>query len=445
MRLQTRLTLTAAALITGVSLAVGSSSVIGGYFRELGMLKRQLNTAAVQITSDPSQALSSALLVGEQQNLTVGLLDINHAYSVLNDGNVHLFKPPARGTLIAAKNGAILRTTGRQHYVLRSISLPNNEWLVLALNYSQQLNALRQNQISLVLDTALADAIAVAATSLLMRRDLRGLRTLASKAQDLAAGKDVTFLSTKRTDEVNQLSAALNTMVEQLTANQNEMQRFLGDASHELRTPLTVIRGYLELFSGANLSQESGQKFVSNSVPKLQTEVLRMQQLIDDLLLLAELGDPGRNQVSEAVDLTSAVESQIASLTDLQSERPIKASVTEGVIVQGDPQQLNQLLNNLFGNIRRHTSETDLVEVSLFKDGASVLLTISDAGPGLSQEAYEKGVGAFTRFDSGRSRDKGGSGLGMSIMAGVVARHGGSLELTRSRLGGLQTQIILPA
>ena len=451
MRLQQRLTITAAGLITGVSLIVGSASVIGGYGREISGLKHQLTVAAEQITEASTQELSTALLIGQQQNLTVGLLDINGHFTIVHEGLVPLRVAPSLTVLKTASTDAVQRTgTSSNHYVLRAIPLANNEWIVLAITYQPQLEAMTQNAWALVLYTGLADLLPVALISVLIRRDLRQIRELIAQARRIASGRIGDFKTQAGDTEVNQLSSALDSMVQQLTASRDEMQRFLGDASHELRTPLTVIRGYLEMIGGLDLTGARGQEFLATAVPKLQSEVLRMQTLIEDLLLLAELGEPGQARHLAQLDLSAAVSDAVSSLRDLQPGRPVTTDLAERAVIQADSHLIGQLLGNVFGNIRRHTGAAVPVAVTLATDAASaeatgwVTLTIDDAGPGLSPEAYERGVGFFERFDPSRSRENGGSGLGMSIMAGVVAKHGGEMRLEPSPLGGLRSVIRLP-
>jgi signal transduction histidine kinase len=307
-----------------------------------------------------------------------------------------------------------------------------------------------QNAWALVLYTGLADLLAVALISVLIRRDLRQIRELIAQARRIASGRIGDFKTQAGDTEVNQLSSALDSMVQQLTASRDEMQRFLGDASHELRTPLTVIRGYLEMIGGLDLTGARGQEFLATAVPKLQSEVLRMQTLIEDLLLLAELGEPGQARHLAQLDLPAAVSDAVSSLRDLQPGRPVTTDLAERAVIQADSHLIGQLLGNVFGNIRRHTGAAVPVAVTLATDGGAglatgwVTLTIDDAGPGLAPEAYERGVGFFERFDPSRSRENGGSGLGMSIMAGVVAKHGGEMRLEPSPLGGLRSVIRLP-
>jgi two-component system, OmpR family, sensor kinase len=444
MKLQSRLTITAAGLITGVSLLLGSASVLGGFQREISALKQQLNSNAVEITAARTQELSTALLVGQQQNLSVALLDINQRFTQIHEGEIPLSSRPKESVLKQASSDSVLRTGKLGHYVLRAVPLANNEWLLLSVSYEPALHAMQQNALALILYTALADLIAVSLISLLIRRDLRQIRYLISQARKISSGRVAEFKAQSGDNEVNELSAALDSMLGQLTASRDEMKRFLGDASHELRTPLTVIRGYLEMFSSVDLKTERGQAFLTGSIPKLQSEVFRMQDLIEDLLLLAELGEPGKSRNLTDVDLSAMVGDSVSSLRDLQPARPIDADLAPGTIIAGDAHLIGQLLANLFGNLRRHTGTAVPVQVRLNAEADWAQLTIDDAGPGLSDDAYTKGVGFFERFDPSRSRENGGSGLGMSIMAGVVNKHGGEMRLEPSPMGGLRSVIRLP-
>ena len=173
------------------------------------------------------------------------------------------------------------------------------------------------------------------------------------------------------------------------------------------------------------------------------SEVVRMEQLINDLLLLAELGE---KQVGarDRIDLTQIVGEFVDDLKTLQPERVVTAKLAKNLKVMGSGAHLHQLLANLFGNLRKHTPADAEVRVSLSSSGADeVLLTVEDAGPGLPEHYYNAGVESFERFDAFASRQQGSSGLGMTIMRTIVDQHGGRVRLSRGELGGLKTEIYL--
>jgi two-component system OmpR family sensor kinase len=200
-----------------------------------------------------------------------------------------------------------------------------------------------------------------------------------------------------------------------------------------------VIKGYVEMLSTAKMTAEQKKR----AFERVNAEVLRMQGLINDLLMLAELGE-SKPVESGTVDLSAMVSAAVEDLKVLQPKRKVIAAIDSDLVIAGSNEYLSQLVANLFGNIRRHTPDDARVSVSLSAAGEGVMLTVDDGGPGLPAESYARGISAFQRFDESRSRESGGSGLGMSIMAGIVRQHGGRIDLNQSPLGGLQTVIYLP-
>ncbi len=222
------------------------------------------------------------------------------------------------------------------------------------------------------------------------------------------------------------------------------VQRFIGDASHELRTPLTVVKGYVEL-----LTQGEGRDaaFDAKALDRITKEVVRLEGLINDLLLIAELGESGLEDSREvvSVDLSALATSLAEDFVALHPNRKVATSIEPGLKLQAVEDLIHQLLNNVISNIAKHTDRNDEVRISMAKVGKSKLsLVFEDAGPGLRDELYDQGIESFVRFDPFASRQKGSSGLGMTIIRAIVARHAGTVQLTKSDLGGLKTQIILP-
>jgi signal transduction histidine kinase len=451
MKLQTRLTITTAILIGAATLVGGGAAAFTNFQGQLNAAETSLNQEAASISKAKGQELPTALLIGAANPTGMGIsfVDINGNYSVLQDGPGLRSSKPDANILADASNAALQRTSpSHKGYLLRTVALPDNEYVVLTVS-TDQIRTLYAGSLRVVYGFAgIAVVLASGFVWFFIRRDLRGIRRLIKQAQEIALGKREEFESATirekslvGTDEVTLLGHSLDTMVQELQANKLEMRRFLGDASHELRTPLTVIRGYLELLDDPRSLGDGN--FAPRAVSKMTHEVLRMQQLIDDLLLLAELGTKSEMPSLTAVDFEALVANELENLSHLQPKRPVTENL-EAATIDGDQALLTQLLANLFGNIRRHTSSTDSVEVHLLNHGSEVVLSVDDSGPGLAAEAYERGINGFERFDPSRSRDNGGSGLGMSLMAGIVEKHNGTIRLIPSKLGGLRTEIRLP-
>jgi signal transduction histidine kinase len=311
--------------------------------------------------------------------------------------------PNDQDLLASLSDGVTLDTAGDNR--IRAIELPDNEFLVLSVSLAEIKTAKSQNIRYLFLFTLAMVLLGTAVSNYLFRRD-------------------------------NQL----NDVVNSLQKNQENMREFLGDASHELRTPLTVIKGYVEILSK---NQATDGAKTAEYYERVSHEIERMQSLINDLLLIAELEDKAPS-TPEIINFSREVAHLSNDLKTLQPTRPIETNIEPGILVNIYQNYAQQMLANIFANLRRHTPENSQVLIVLATTGNKAVLTISDAGPGLPEEVYKSGIQYFQRFDRSRSRESGGSGLGMTIMKRIVENAGGSIELSKSEFGGLKIEINLP-
>ena len=250
---------------------------------------------------------------------------------------------------------------------------------------------------------------------------------------DLLAGL-FAFLVFRRDGKLNQVSHLI-------AAQQRAMQKFLGDASHELRTPLTVIKGYVDLARSTS-DVEKHEVYLGKS----SNEIIRMEAIINDLLLLAEAGEAQEVNLDEEnfdeVDFTQLINEHVEVLEALQPKRLINTKIESGIVLQVNPKLIDRLVGNLFSNIRRHTPEDVPVSIQLTRQESDLLFVVEDGGPGLAE--YPERQRFFKRFASQRSSEGGGSGLGLSIASGVVERYGGLFLLSKSELGGLRVEVRFP-
>ena len=330
---------------------------------------------------------------------------------------------------------------------IRSVSLGDGEWLVVAESRAQEddqfLRAVRAS-------VAVALVVAIAAAALawvLVRRTLEPVRRATESASRIAAGELDAPSPVGGAAEIGELAGALSRMVEARRAasdahrdSERRMREFLGDASHELRTPLTVIAGYVDMLAGDRPVDESQR---ARALSRLRTETSRMDGIIHDLLMLAEM-DAVQVSLDEEVDLGELTAEHAGDVMDQQPERPVTLACSS-VTVLGSRPHLARMLANLVSNIQRHTDVTAAVTVTVVRELSDAVLTIDDAGPGLPVAMYERAATGFERFDRSRSTGAGGFGLGLGMVAAVVRLHGGSLTLSRSPLGGLRTVVRIPA
>jgi two-component system, OmpR family, sensor kinase len=254
--------------------------------------------------------------------------------------------------------------------------------------------------------------------------------------------------------EVGQLGAAFNRMLGHVESaltrratSEARLRQFAADASHELRTPLAAIRGYAEF---ARRAPGVVPPDVAHALSRVEAESARMSELVDELLLLAQL-DAGRPLASEPLDLTRLA---IDATTDARMTAPDHRWVldlpAEPVLVRGDEHRMHQVLANLLSNAGRHTAPGTTVTVAMaltegqaMADPGQVTVTVTDDGQGIPAHLQATVFERFVRCDAARSRASGSTGLGLAIVAAVTAAHDGRAEVA-SRPGQTRFTITLP-
>lgn len=233
-------------------------------------------------------------------------------------------------------------------------------------------------------------------------------------------------------DEVHRLSQTMNEMLERLEGAVTRQRQFVADASHELRNPVAGIRTDLE----AALCEADDADWPTVAREVLEEEA-RLETLLDDLLILAA-EDEGRNRLPTADvpldDLVTAEGGRRAVAVSLAADGP--------VVVSGSGSQLRRALANLVDNAQRH-ARTE-VRISLTRHGREAELWVDDDGPGIPAADRERVFERFTRLDNARTRNLGGSGLGLAVVRSIVTRHHGRVRIDDSPLGGTRVVVTLP-
>ena len=292
-------------------------------------------------------------------------------------------------------------------------------------------------------------SIAIVARSLI-KLTLKPLNQIEKTAAAIAEGDlSARLPEVNSRTEVGRLTGSLNTMLSRIeesftirTESENKLRRFVADASHELRTPLTAIRGFAELHrQGAVVGEEKTKELVS----RIEKESIRMSSLVEDLLLLARL-DQSRELTFDPVDINHLVKEAVASAQAAGPGYEITVSSTnDEVFVLGDSMRIHQAIANLLANARTHTPVGTKIAVNISQGDLETKISISDNGPGLSEEDQKRVFERFFRADPSRVRVGGeGSGLGLAIVDAVMKAHGGRVEVN-SKIGeGATFTIIFP-
>jgi signal transduction histidine kinase len=238
-------------------------------------------------------------------------------------------------------------------------------------------------------------------------------------------------------DEIARLAATVNRMLDRLERAQASQRRFVSDASHELRSPIATIRQHAEVALA-----HPGRTTVNELAGTVRAENLRIQVLVDDLLLLARADERMLQLPMATVDLDDLVFEEATHLRDSTRLRIDSTAVSAGR-VRGDSEALRRMLRNLGDNAARYAAGR--ISFALAERAGTVVLTIDDDGPGIPEADRERVFERFVRLAGSRSRDDGGSGLGLAIVAELVAAHEGTVRAQESQLGGARIELRLPA
>jgi two-component system OmpR family sensor kinase len=356
------------------------------------------------------------------------------------------------GVLTGDRASPRLFTTGSTSGSLqwRVYAAPNSdsrgETVVVAVPMDDVRSALERLVLVEVGGGAVLLAVLCAGAWLLLRRGLKPLEQMAGTAGEIAAGDLSQRVSPSGgASEVGQLGLALNTMLEEIEsafaerdATEQRLRQFLADASHELRTPLTSIQGFAELF---RLGADQEHADVPTILRRIEEESARMKVLVEDLLLLARL-DETRPVERAPVDLAVVAADACSDAVAADPSRQVTLDAPEPVVTWGDDALLRQAVANLVANAVRHTPAGTAIDVTARRVDGSAEVVVRDHGPGLSPEALAHVFDRFWQAD--RARAGSGAGLGLAIVAGIAAEHGGRASAANAPDGGAVFALSLP-
>lgn len=282
-----------------------------------------------------------------------------------------------------------------------------------------------------------------------LRKTLIPLSNMGESAEIIDAGNlNIRFPMNQGQAEIDKLAHSFNGMLERLEISfhnereaKEQMRRFAADASHELRTPLTSIHGFLEvLLRGAADNKEQ----LYSSLQSMHGESKRINKLVEDLLLLARMdGAPQLRKIDLLIG--EVIAEMKPNLLLMADQRKVTFDISYGILGNYDPNQLKQVILNLFHNAVQHTdAETGIIHLSLHATEAEAILTLSDNGCGISTEHIPHIFDRFYRSDSSRTRKYGGSGLGLSISKSIVEAHHGKISVSSTVGEGTTFRVTLP-
>lgn len=275
----------------------------------------------------------------------------------------------------------------------------------------------------------------------------RPILQLESAARDIAGGNTSQTLNLDRKDEFGTLAESLNKMAEKLRADNIEMKRlyqkqnqFFADITHEIRNPLHTIAGSIEMLQMGNLDEKQQEKYLLTA----ERQTHRINRLFKDLVILQRYDSDDQFIQKKKFELNNAIR-MIAELYESEAaEKGLQLKANDASFtVFGDPDKIEQVLENLVSNAIKFTNK-GTIEIGSREENGSILVEVKDTGTGISSEHFALLFDRFYRTDKARSRDKGGTGLGLSVVKSILSAHDSEIHVESEPGKGSRFWFTLP-
>lgn len=331
-------------------------------------------------------------------------------------------------------------------YPIRMILYPVRGPYILQVGISLEdtYRQLRQLLLTMILAGGLLLVVASAGGSFIINRALHPVKSVVRTAKNISADDLSLRINVKnRGDEIGALIETFNDMIIRLEKSVTRIRQFSGDVSHELRTPLTIIRGEVEVLLRKTRTRE---EYIATLTSVLE-ESQRMEKIINDLLFLSRVEGMDKSRLKDMVPLEEIISDVLESRNTAVRRKGLHLIVKSSGShrIKGSRELLERMLANLVDNSVRYTPEGGRINVTLEEEGKLIKLTVSDTGIGIPEESLPKIFDRFFVVDKSRSKETGGSGLGLSIVKRIADSHGARISVS-SRPGlGTSFSLLFPA
>jgi signal transduction histidine kinase len=420
-----------ALLAGGIALVLAMRDALTDEVRDAARVRAADTAAALEARTDPS--FVAVGLDDEDDDAFIQILD--------GDGDVVDASPLVAGDPAVARlePGESAEVTVDDDDEFMAVAADAGRYTVIA---ARTLDTVSEST-SVVTDLLIIGlpvllAVAALTTWLVVGRALAPVESIRREVDAISSAElDRRVPNPPGNDEIARLATTMNDMLERLERGQARQRRFVADASHELRSPVASIRQHAEVAQA-----HPDRTTVGALAETVAAENLRVERLVDDLLLLTRADEHTLQLQQRPVDLDDLVFEEAHRLRDATSVRVDTSRVSAGR-VSGDRAALWRALRNLGDNAVRHAASQVAFALNV-QDGA-VVLDVDDDGQGIAVADRQRVFERFVRLDAARARDAGGSGLGLAIVAEVVAAHHGTISIGNSGLGGARFEVRLPA
>ena len=448
-KLSWKLTLMYAALFSAVLIALNAGTLFGVRYFIIEGAKSQVRGSSAHTLHELETAKNAADLAGPEYfsesdtvpEIGIRITDASGKTAGASGQAVSGLPPPSSAI------GVLTATELHDHHLITENSRIVKSGVLLGyLQVSYDMRSEYHFLKVLFACMAVADLLGVAFSVfvgiLLSRRALRPIDRLTGAARRIGAGDLGQRVEVGTAgDELSRLAATFNKMIERLQQSFEKQNRFVSDASHELRTPIAVIKGYADLIGQW---AKDDPKVLEESVAAIRKEATDMAGLVEELLFLAR-GDSGALKLrKEELSLSGLLEEIAEESRLIAPGHPFECSVQKDFSLFADRKLLKQALRALVDNAVKYTPENGKIRLEAEKAEHRAVLRVRDSGIGIPESEQPKLFDRFYRVDKDRSREKGGSGLGLSIVKWIAEAHGGEARIEESSEKGTSVVIELP-
>ena len=336
--------------------------------------------------------------------------------------------------------------SSEMHFLVKNIRLISSEkttaYIQVIINMEKEYIFLDELFFLLAAADAIGILISLFAGYLVSRRILHPIDRITKTAQSISIDKLNERIAVSRTnDELSRLGDTFNEMIDRLQISFEKQNQFVSDASHELRTPISVIQGYIGLIDRWG---KDDRNVLQESIDAIKNETAGMTELIEELLILAR-GESGNLKLQKSEFSVNELISEISKESSLVTDRHrMQIKMSGEISLYADRKLVKQMLRAIIDNSIKYTPSDGTISISANQMENCVEISIKDTGIGIPKEEIGRIFNRFYRVDKARSKETGGSGLGLSIVKLIVDAHRGSITVDSDVDEGTCVSILLP-
>ena len=438
----------------GACLLVVIAAFLGVQRRQQQVLFEQLDAQLAVVANSASSFAERSPLIGPPSfgnNGDLYLRNNGELYigAVIDDAVLTIAAPASTPSLVpsldqiqrAPRDEAVTLRTSSDDIEMR-VLLKDVERGTLIVGQSVQMI---ENALSNLWLSGFVAVAAIASFGLLVgvwvnRLSIRPIREAADVARDIASGRRDARVSAANPD-AEVLGMAMNLMLDANVESEARLRSFVADASHELRTPLTTLIGYTDLHRRGMLTTDES---IDDAMRRIHSEARRMSEIVDHLLLLANLDESTVTLNPVLVNVGQLLEDVVADARVVQPDRVITVVAQDEIEVLADPDRLLQAVFILVTNALIHTPISAALRLELVPDGDVVKIRVIDHGPGIEREHLSRLFDRFYRVNREANGIAQGNGLGLAIAHSITEAHQGSLTVESEEGHGSTFILALP-